>query len=185
MLPRPNSQAGSDPLLDRFVRYLMAERNVSPNTRSGYLIDLAQLVTVLWGERADPPFAWKDLTDAAARRYLVTFTADGATATTVRRKLAAARTFCRFLQRENVLIDNTIARTRFGSYVAGFPGNPIRNLTIRNLTMTMADDPACDFSANNAYHGARHFWDWFAPTADNLAKSYYLSKEWLGRLARK
>ena len=44
---------------------------------------------------------------------------------------------------------------------------------------------ACDFSANNAYHGARHFWDWFAPTADNLAKSYYLSKEWLGRLARK
>ena len=47
---------------------------------------------------------------------------------------------------ENVLIENTVARARFGSYVAGLPGNPIRDLTIRNLTMTMADDPACDFS---------------------------------------
>ena len=68
---------------------------------------------------------------------------------------------------ENVLIDNTIARARFGSYVAGFPGNPIRNLTIRNLTMTMADDPACDFSANR---------DWEPPKTDafRIPKSYSL-----------
>lgn len=44
---------------------------------------------------------------------------------------------------------------------------------------------ACDFSANNAYHGARHFWDWIAPSADMMARSFYLSKEWLGRLAKK
>lgn len=68
---------------------------------------------------------------------------------------------------ENVLIANTIARARFGSYVAGFPGNPIRNLTIRNLTMTMADDPACDFSANR---------DWEPPKTDafRIPKSHEL-----------
>lgn len=68
---------------------------------------------------------------------------------------------------ENVLIENTVARARFGSYVAGFPGNPIRNLTIRNLTMTMADDPACDFSANGG---------WVPPKTDafKVPKSYTL-----------
>ena len=40
---------------------------------------------------------------------------------------------------ENVLIENTVARARFGSYVAGFPGNPVRNLTIRNLPTTVAE----------------------------------------------
>lgn len=44
---------------------------------------------------------------------------------------------------------------------------------------------ACDFSANNAYHGARYWWDWIAPTAESMARSNYLAKEWLGRLARK
>ena len=140
MLPRPNSQAGADPLLDRFVRYLMAERNVSPNTRSGYLIDLAQLVTVLWGERADPPYAWKDLTDAAARRYLVTFTADGATATTVRRKLAAARTFCRFLQREGVLIDNPFSLVKGPRKAKTLP----KVLSVADVSRFLAR-PAADF----------------------------------------
>lgn len=33
-----------------------------------------------------------------------------------------------------------VAAATVSAYVAGFPGNPVRNLTIRNLTMTMADD---------------------------------------------
>lgn len=68
---------------------------------------------------------------------------------------------------ENILIENTIARARIGSYVAGFPGNPVRNLTIRNLTMTMNDDPRCDFSANK---------DWVPPKTDafRIPESYQL-----------
>lgn len=60
---------------------------------------------------------------------------------------------------KNILIANTIARTRYGSYIAGFPGNPIRDLTIRNLTMTMKDDPESDFSANR---------DWRPPAEDGF-----------------
>ena len=106
MIPRPNKRAAADPCLDRFIRYLLAERNVSAHTSDGYLIDLQQLVTPKWGEAAEPPYPWPTFDENDARAYLVAFTREGATATTVRRKLAAARTFCRFLQREELILDN-------------------------------------------------------------------------------
>jgi len=106
MGPRPNRSAASDPDVVRFVGYLLAERNVSENTRSGYLIDLSQLVSAKWGETAEPPYAWSTYGEADARSFLVSLSKAGATAVTVRRKLAAARTFCRFLQRDGKLLDN-------------------------------------------------------------------------------
>lgn len=106
-----NSHAG-DPLLDAFARYLLAERNVAENTRIGYMRDLAQLVESKFGPSAAPPYDWSSLGEADARAYLVAFTKSGAEATTVRRKLAAARTFCRFLQREGVLLDNPFGLMR-------------------------------------------------------------------------
>lgn len=62
-----------------------------------------------------------------------------------------------------------VAAATLSADVAGFPGNPIRNLTIRNLTMTMADDPACDFSANGG---------WVPPKTDafRVPKSYTVGK---------
>ena len=102
----PNSSAPADPRLSEFARYLMAERNVSENTRVGYMLDLSQLVASKFGVDAKPPYDWSSLTEADARAYLIAFTKAGAEATTVRRKLAAARTFCRFLQRAGALVDN-------------------------------------------------------------------------------
>ena len=114
MTPRPNRAAAADPLLAGFMRSLQAERNVSDNTVDGYAIDLAQLVTSVWGETAEPPYQWAGLTEAAAHRFLSAFVTGGASAAgaTVRRKLAAARTFCRFLQREGVLGDNPFSLLR-------------------------------------------------------------------------
>jgi len=106
MGPRPNKAASSDPDIVRFVGYLLAERNVSENTRSGYLIDLSQLVSAKWGESAEPPYAWSTYSESDARAFLIALSKEGATAMTVRRKLAAARTFCRFLQRDGKLLDN-------------------------------------------------------------------------------
>ena len=105
----PNRFAGGDPQLAAFLRDLLAARNVSLNTHAAYASDLAQLVTSKWGAESRPPYPWADLSDADARAFLVAFATDGATATTVRRKLAAGRTFCRYLQREGVLIDNPFA----------------------------------------------------------------------------
>lgn len=108
---RPNPRAREDPEVDGFERYLMAERNVSEHTRSAYLIDLGEIVGSKWGE-ADPPYDWKSFTDGDASAFLMSLSRDGATPTTVRRKLSAARTFCRYLQRKGVLIDNPFAFLR-------------------------------------------------------------------------
>ena len=103
---RPNNRSAGDPVLERFRRYLMAERNVAERTLESYFADLAQFVASTWGEDAAPPYPWRDLKEDDARRFVLAFTKDGAKATTVLRKMAAARTFCRFLQREELLIDN-------------------------------------------------------------------------------
>ena len=114
MTPQPNKAAAADPLIARFMRSMLAERNVSANTVDGYAIDLAQLVSSTWGDSAEPPYQWQGLTEANARRFLSSFVMGGAPASgaTVRRKLAAARTFCRFLQREGVLTDNPFSLLR-------------------------------------------------------------------------
>ena len=44
---------------------------------------------------------------------------------------------------------------------------------------------ACDFSSCNAFHGAKYFWDWIAPSADSMMRTNYLFKEWLGKFARR
>lgn len=138
--PTLNKQASADPRLAAFFRYLLAERNVSENTCAAYASDLAQFVASKWGADARPPYPWRDLTDADARAFLVAFTASGATATTVRRKLAAGRTFCRFLQRENILIDNpfsllhgprkakTLPKILSVEEIARFLDRPLRDL---------------------------------------------------------
>ena len=102
----PSRQAQGDPSLSAFVRYLQAERNVSENTWKSYSIDLAQLVSSKWGPAADAPFDWASYDEGDARGYLLALAKGGDGPTSVRRKLAAARTFFRYLQREGVLLDN-------------------------------------------------------------------------------
>ena len=112
MTLKPNSRASEDPSLARFLRYLLAERNVSPHTLSGYASDLAQLVSSVWGPDAAPPFSWKDVSERDAHAFVMAFAKDGSTPATVQRKLAAARSFCRFLQREEAILDNPFSLLR-------------------------------------------------------------------------
>ena len=93
-------------MIARFRQYLMAERNVAAHTLESYAADLAQFASSKWGAERTPPYPWGELTEDDARAFVLAFTREGAKATTVQRKMAAARTFCRFLQREEVIIDN-------------------------------------------------------------------------------
>ena len=106
MAVSPNRHSAGDPELQRFSRYLMAERNAAAHTLDNYAADLAQFVASKWGVDAEPPYPWADLSETDARNFILAFTKDGAKATTVLRKIAAARAFCRFLQREERIIDN-------------------------------------------------------------------------------
>lgn len=107
--PKVDVQEPADPLLRRFESYLLAERNVSLHTREAYLIDLAQFVAFKWGGSTNPPYPWLAASENDARAFLMTLTQDKATSTTVRRKLAALRTFFRYLQREGEVLDNPFA----------------------------------------------------------------------------
>lgn len=89
-----------DPSTERFATYLLAERNVSGHTLAGYLLDLRQFASFLWPDVHDGARAWGSVTELDARRFLASLAKGGAGATTARRKLAALRTFYRFLERE-------------------------------------------------------------------------------------
>ena len=106
MAVSPNRHTADDPELQRFGRYLMAERNAAGRTLESYNADLAQFVASKWGEDAEPPYSWRELSEADARNFVLAFTKEGAKSTTVLRKIAAARAFCRFLQREEIILDN-------------------------------------------------------------------------------
>ena len=90
----------ADPMASRFEAYLSAERGMSPHTLEGYLSDVAQFADFQWGGGSAPPFAWADADERSARAFLAALAKDESTATTVRRKLSALRTFYRFLLRE-------------------------------------------------------------------------------------
>ena len=108
MPPPGNRLAGADPELARFLLYLKAERGVSGNTLAGYAADLAQLVSSKWGVSAEPPYPWGTLDEGDARGFLLAFAQAGALPATVRRKLASARSFCRFLQRGAAGLSGTL-----------------------------------------------------------------------------
>jgi len=85
-----------DHAITQFLRYLRAERNVSPHTLNAYQSDLT-----LFGEfLAIIGEAWQAVDRATLRRYVVSLQADGAARATIARKLACLRSFYRFAQRE-------------------------------------------------------------------------------------
>ena len=112
MATAPNRFLSGDPLAQRFSEHLHAERNASANTRVGYMMDLGQLATSAWGEAAEPPFPWADLGEARARAFLLELSKSGEAASSVRRKLAAARTFYRYLQGAGLVAANPFSYLR-------------------------------------------------------------------------
>lgn len=136
----PNKFAAEDPQLKRFTAYLAAERNASANTSLGYMTDLAQLVTFKWGESAEPPYPWHDYTERDAHRFASAFAAEGAAATTVRRKIAAARTFFRTLQRAEVVPENPFVMLRGPRKPKSLP----KTMSVSDLEKFLAQ-PRTDF----------------------------------------
>ena len=95
-----------DAATEKFALYLAAERNLSGHTLDGYMLDLKQFANFCWPDVVEGARAWGAAGLSEARRFLSELAKNGAGATTVRRKLAALRTFYRYLQREGVVVDN-------------------------------------------------------------------------------
>lgn len=102
----------TDPAVVGFVDYLVAERNASPCTRESYIIDLRQLAAFCFGRDSQPPYDWTSVDDSRARAFLAAVTREGASAATAKRKLAACRSFFRFLRRQSTIAKNPFALIR-------------------------------------------------------------------------
>ncbi|GLC27913.1 tyrosine recombinase XerC [Roseisolibacter agri] len=93
------------PEVDDFLRHLEKERDVSPHTRKAYERDLRELTAYLQrqlGER----FAWDAVDRLLMRGYLGHLTRRGLAKRSVARALSSARSFFRFMHREELVEAN-------------------------------------------------------------------------------
>jgi len=96
-------------LLDGFLLYIRTVRGLAGNTVKAYSGDLGDFLAYLEGSGVVGPEAATHLT---VRRYLGRLRAAGLSSRSVARKLAAIRSFFRYLCREGVLEDNPVAAIR-------------------------------------------------------------------------
>ncbi|WP_456415474.1 tyrosine recombinase XerC [Thiolapillus sp.] len=98
-----NASATSDPLVEKFLQHLALERRLSPRTIDAYRRDLADFLK--WRpDQAQPN--WARLQQAEIRSYAAQRHRQGLSAKSLQRRLAALRSFYRFLNREGLSKQN-------------------------------------------------------------------------------
>src|SRR6185369_15920654 len=90
--------------IQQFTTYLETERDVSPHTLSAYRSDLGQLLTFAVNERGEDVSA-QDIDQLLLRRYLAGLSTS-TKKSSIGRKLAAIRSFFRFLLRRGAIAKN-------------------------------------------------------------------------------
>jgi integrase/recombinase XerC len=83
--------------IDRFLHGLRAERRLSPHTQAAYRIDLAEFVAFCERERLGQ---WAEVSTAHVRAYAAAGHRAGLAPRSIQRRLAAVRSFFRYLERE-------------------------------------------------------------------------------------
>jgi len=108
----PSNPLAEDPAVAQFLHYLRDERNASPHTLQNYARDISQFARLTWADPARRAYPWAEADRFAARRFLAGLQKGGSQPTTTARKLAALRSFYRFLQREERVELNPFAGLR-------------------------------------------------------------------------
>ena len=139
MTQKPDILA-DDESVGRFSAYLGAERSLSAHTLGAYLADLRLFAVFLCSATGMAP-DWKSVGEKDARAYLEHLGRMKSSPGTMRRKLAALRTFFRFLEKENLREGNpfsflkgpcktkTLPKVLSVADVARFLERPIVNLS--------------------------------------------------------
>lgn len=96
-------------LIERFIQYLQFERNASPHTLRNYRSDLVQFRDFLARHDPKAPVSIRAVDTVEIRGFLVFLFEHEAQKTSAARKLAALRSFFKFLHREGVLAENPAA----------------------------------------------------------------------------
>jgi integrase/recombinase XerD len=91
--------------IEKFLRYLKAEKGLSENTYFAYQNDLSQMAKFFEDEAKAKGImpVWENVDRLAIMRFLLSLQEKRYAATTRARKLAAARSFFKFLTSENII----------------------------------------------------------------------------------
>ena len=111
------------PEVGAFLRHLADERQLSPLTVKAYGRDLDALETFLSEYHATPSWRWTDVDRLALRGFLGWCTRQGLSKRTVARKLAATRSFFRFLHLEDRIASNPARAVRAPKLDKRLPGH--------------------------------------------------------------
>ncbi|BBB93196.1 MAG TPA: tyrosine recombinase XerC [Methylomusa anaerophila] len=93
-------------LLDKFIFYLKVEKNASPHTVKNYQADLLHFLTFAETSGSTAYLLFPDISPIHIRSYLANLKGENYARSTIMRKIAALRSFFRYLCRENILIEN-------------------------------------------------------------------------------
>lgn len=93
------------PSIEKFLRYLHTERNVSPHTVRNYASDLQQFHTYL-SPPDSPPVRVAEIDHRVIREYLGYLHDQKRQKSSMARKLAALRSFLKFCAREGIVREN-------------------------------------------------------------------------------
>jgi integrase/recombinase XerC len=94
-----------DEHLDKFIIYLIAEKNASPYTIKNYRHEIRQFLDFLKEQGID---SWDGVDRYVLRRYLAWLQAEGYVKASIARRISEMRSFCRYLVREDILDANPI-----------------------------------------------------------------------------
>ena len=94
-----------DEHLDKFITYLIAEKNASLYTIKNYRHEIRQFLDFLKEQGID---SWDGVDRYVLRRYLAWLQAEGYVKASIARRISEMRSFCRYLVREGILDTNPI-----------------------------------------------------------------------------
>jgi integrase/recombinase XerC len=94
-----------DKYLDKFITYLIAEKNASPYTIKNYRHEIGQFLDFLKEQGIG---SWDEVDRHVLRRYLAWLQAEGYVKASITRRISELRSFCRYLVREGILDTNPI-----------------------------------------------------------------------------
>ncbi len=125
------SSPKTDPTIERFLRTLEAERDLSAHTLRAYRSDLQAFrehaaETLSRGDG----FSWIDVDSMTVRSYMVRLQRGNVSRRTLQRKLSSLRTFYRFLVREETVPESPLAGVR----VPGIPRRLPRFLSVPEVS---------------------------------------------------